>query len=630
MPRRARRTVRPGSALILVLVLTVAIGALAASAILLAGNTKLVSKYYDRERDFRYASEAALQMAKSELNNKAYTLPDTGYRQISSNATILDADQQPIPGVQVNLWVAPTGSTSGQFGHFASLVSEAHDATGARYVRRLELAQESFARYAYWSDKETNTSGTTIYFNNGDNLFGPVWSNDVIHIGSGGAHFYADVGTAQTVSGATYGQFDKGYQQNQKPVPMPKDADLAKLSGYANSGNFSFAPPSNGGASSVLARLEFYSTDLDADGDSTGTGEGFFRVYYAKAGKTQWLRGDYNPSNCGDWHSVTPGGPLKFFPAAVHSTSASYAWVGTLLKAGGMTATQANAERAKSLDQVMQQNGARCYLGGDPHLAAIERLGNAAYALAQQQIGGEDTTFTPAGNNGSWQKWPGTVPAALAAKFPGSTIPTYLFPIYRGQNPGTQGVIYFNGTVGISGVLRGSLTLYAKGDVVILDDQRYANDPSLNRCRDILGIIASNNVDVADNALNDPPQIGGVYKVVSATPDLFLHAVIMAINTSFQVENYSGGPNNALNCGGQVDGRGCLYLTGGLIQEARGPVGLSDGHGYVKRYSYDRCVLVDPPPYFPTTGRYVDNRYYELDPVGFNVGQLFSRLAVHP
>ena len=89
----------------------------------------------------------------------------------------------------------------------------------------------------------------------------------------------------------------------------------------------------------------------------------------------------------------------------------------------------------------------------------------------------------------------------------------------------------------------------------------------------------------------------------------------MALGTSFTVENYNAGPNNALTCGTSTDGRGCLFLTGGLIQNNRGAVGLVSGEGYVKRYSYDRCAVINPPPYFPTTGRFLDNRYYELDPV---------------
>jgi len=78
------------------------------------------------------------------------------------------------------------------------------------------------------------------------------------------------------------------------------------------------------------------------------------------------------------------------------------------------------------------------------------------------------------------------------------------------------------------------------------------------------------------------------------------------------------------------NGRGCLYLTGGIIQQQRGAVGLSDGTGFTKRYSYDKCALYNPPPYFPTTGRYTDNRYYEVDPSGFNITALYHSLTPGP
>ena len=46
----------------------------------------------------------------------------------------------------------------------------------------------------------------------------------------------------------------------------------------------------------------------------------------------------------------------------------------------------------------------------------------------------------------------------IAAKRPWDA--KYLFPLYRGFNTNTKGVIYVNGTVGISGVVRGDITLY--------------------------------------------------------------------------------------------------------------------------------------------------------------------------
>ena len=55
--------------------------------------------------------------------------------------------------------------------------------------------------------------------------------------------------------------------------------------------------------------------------------------------------------------------------------------------------------------------------------------------------------------------------------------------------------------------------------------------------------------------------------------------------------------------------------------------GLTDGHGYIKRYSYDACGQTDPPPYFPTTGHYARGHYYEVEPTNFDVAAYFKLLT---
>ena len=55
---RARR----GSALMLVLMLAVAMSALALSAIALRSSGSLIARYYERERDFRYARSLCTPM----------------------------------------------------------------------------------------------------------------------------------------------------------------------------------------------------------------------------------------------------------------------------------------------------------------------------------------------------------------------------------------------------------------------------------------------------------------------------------------------------------------------------------------------------------------------------------------
>ncbi len=103
--------------------------------------------------------------------------------------------------------------------------------------------------------------------------------------------------------------------------------------------------------------------------------------------------------------------------------------------------------------------------------------------------------------------------------------------------------------------------------------------------------------------------------------------MILALGTSFTVENWNSGPTDAEACEATPWGRGCLYLTGGLIQEERGPVGRTNGQGYLKRYAYDSNARFCPPPHFPTTGRYAKNRYFQVSPEAFeNPGQFFADL----
>lgn len=624
--RSLSRGQRRGSALFMTIMLTMVLAALVMTAIYSASTAGLLATSFDREREFKYAAEAAIGIGKSRLNNDALVLPDTGFATLLADASLMGADGKPLPGVTVNLYAGNTGSTSGQFGRFASVVAEAKDARGARFVRRLELAQESFAKYAYWSDNEGS-----VVFGANDNLWGPVWSNDDITVHSTGATFHGAVGTAGIISGVGYGTFVKGYSINQRPISLPGTAVLSKLAGYAAAGNFSFDAPTNGDENSVTMRIEFVAIDLNADGDSTDFDEGFLKIYTGVPGSATWVRADWNATkanadNCGAAYPVTPGGPRKFFPASIHNTP----WFQALLIAGGMTPQQALDTSAAPLRTIMSKATARCYLGGEPQLVAVER-NSGSFSLADKQKGGDDTTFTATGFRGAWRQWPGAVDPRLSGTRYASQA-AYLFPIDRGLNPGTKGVIYVAGTVGISGVLRGRITIYSTAIVTLLDDLRYASDPSSGRCADILGVIADRNIVVSDNAILAPPDIdpaGNVtfYRNQDDTKDVYLHAVLMALNTSFTVQAYNQGPTNVNDCEGVNNGRGCLYLTGGIIQGVRGAVGTTAGHGYIKRYSYDHCAAANPPPYFPTTGRFTDNRYYELDPVRFDVAELFQRLV---
>ena len=79
-----------------------------------------------------------------------------------------------------------------------------------------------------------------------------------------------------------------------------------------------------------------------------------------------------------------------------------------------------------------------------------------------EQKGGSDTTFTPVGNLGYWVKATDTPAAMVTGRF-GAKIAPYFFGLGRGVNKDARGVIQVKGSVGVSGVLRGRLTIYGTG-----------------------------------------------------------------------------------------------------------------------------------------------------------------------
>ena len=149
-----------------------------------------------------------------------------------------------------------------------------------------------------------------------------------------------------------------------------------------------------------------------------------------------------------------------------------------------------------------------------------------------------------------------------------------------------NGIIYVGGTCHVSGILDGQATVVSNSMIEIVDDLVYAGSDAngpLPDCDDILGLVASTKVNVADNAANGS--------------DCVVHAHIMAMNNQASlVESYSQGSP-----------RGTLTIHGGLAQDKWGPVGTGyydwEGNfhvltGYVRDFHYDwRLRSILPPGY---------------------------------
>jgi hypothetical protein len=155
-------------------------------------------------------------------------------------------------------------------------------------------------------------------------------------------------------------------------------------------------------------------------------------------------------------------------------------------------------------------------------------------------------------------------------------------------DPNFNGVIMGTGVVNVMGTLDGRLTIASYStptatgnNLIIQGDILYQHDPRYGTSADMLGLVANNDVIVADN--------------ITGATNRTIQGSIFARTGSFTAENYSSRPIN-----------GELRVLGSIVQNSRGAVGTFNGSanlqsGFYKRYKYDDR-LSDPnirPPSYP-------------------------------
>jgi len=141
------------------------------------------------------------------------------------------------------------------------------------------------------------------------------------------------------------------------------------------------------------------------------------------------------------------------------------------------------------------------------------------------------------------------------------------------------------------GVVDGKFTIAASkessgndgGTIWLFGDIEYASDPLTNPdSDDMLGICAEVDVLIKDNNNN--------------SNDIVIHASIYAETGGFGAEDH-----NTRGVSGSI------YLTGGITQMERRPVGTFNhlgqlNNGFRKKYKYDERMMNSSPPGFPGTG----------------------------
>lgn len=628
-PRRPRR----GFALMAVILVAVVASTIALALSMLSMSNVLIQSSSERAMSVDDAALSGLEVARARLNARLDTMPVTGFATIE-HGVVVSTTPRPITR---STWVARIGNSDslavgGEYGVQGEIVSRTVDASGNSAVRRSLVFQQSFARYAYFTDIGTNPGGRILWFANGFTAQGPLHSNDSLYIWNGSypqAVFRDEVTTAKGILNRNRGWFQKPPpREGVSRVELPSTADLNTLKSIAQRSGYVFTPSfTTGDTATVTMRIEFVAIDINGDGNATGPDEGFFRVYQMRPAM---------PNGNGWVMARPPAPPTTGVPvhggSAVTLDSLLYSRnCGVTTLVGGLVAMPTTfgaiaplasgtyRQRMRAKQNAYDNPNARCFLGGDPALTPTG-------------------TFVANNAAGDWlPRTVGTVPAVVAARPDGA----FLWPLSPVFHPDFRGVIFAEGRVGVSGTVRGRITVVSRDNMVVLHELRQAIDPSITSgsCApndDIVGLFSGRHVLWADNALQTPQprrdnsETGAAWLAPRkdfdpspSRPDLAVHATALALG-SISAERPS--PPAGLPAASYVH-RGTVRQVGGRIQTRAGQGGTISGgflHGYMSDITFNHCALRFPPPYFPTTGHWSRGQFFEINPTGFNPSSWFA------
>lgn len=639
---------RRGSALILVLLMTLAVAALAIAAIFMSSSASLLSKFYDSERRFAYAAQSGLDRVVSRLQlDSAFAITSTTPVSALDLTTLTTATDSSLAGVTVRVWAARTGDTSSTGPITISLLAQVADASGTRYARRVDLRRFHFGQWGYVANYATSSS--TLPFFNSSFVAGRVHNNQGwVTITQA---VYRDSITSPGSIGVTNAaSLRTGAGTGQRRIPWPVAdtlLDMFEAEAIADTLRFDVS-------NSYPPRVELVWLDLDTDGVADRD-EGFVRVFELADNDDD----DYidkiearpidlgNGSSYIDWEEATiqnqcgafyrRNGVWQFFPVATHR--AAWAW-NIIDSAGATPAPPVNgnvADSPSAVRNILSQPTARCFPSGSPYLVNTERFTNNAGTIgigssfnypfgernAAHRYGGQDTTFTVtirqcnlnddadrcSGSSiytvGAWRNNLSTVAGRES-----------LAPLDRN---GAGAVLHFDESIRLSGVMVGRATIAVDGRVHIVDHLTYPDGPNTpdSDCSHLLGVVTRDFIRIEENLIAHRTRVGSGNgasqhsQVMLGGLDHFpLHGAFFSVNFYFGVEgnDFRQNNSNTSNCEGSSVSMGCIRHVGSVAASETRTFSTNAGQGRGGRYvlTPDPCMETRSyrPPFWPATNRY--------------------------
>lgn len=678
---RARR----GSALILVLLMTLAVAALAVAAIFMSSSANLLSRFYDRERQFYYAAESGIQRVVSRL------AADTAFRITATtpDAPVLDlveltdASGTAMSGVRVRVWAARTFNTTTSGPVTISLLAQVVDASGTRLLRRTDVRQESFGVFTLATNTSTGSSilGSNIPFASGAHIPGRIHVNgDWANVG-GNPDYRDSVFATGTISDNSNlfrsGDFEGAARLAWPSADSVRVADSAAARTQSRYIDVSASYPT---------RLEFFVRDDDMSG-TIDADEGYLRVYELRNGDTERLRAafddDQNATNdyyawdrpfiqnqCGAFY--LRNGRWRFFPVATHR--ATWAWA-IIDSAAGIPSPPTHSSwntdnnRRDATRAILQQPTARCFPAGSPYLLNTESFTNGGGQPSTNQahrypfgvrngvhIGGLDSLITRYTRtctfdwNGAQECTGNTAELGEWRQFNAS----FEIPLDRGAGA----VVYVDRSVYVHGTIAGRVKLHVNGTATLIDRIVHAGGPndSGSDCGHLFGLVARDDIVIDDNSVSARRRVGSgtnmgapgaagsnaTWIVPGGAEEFALHGAYFALTGTIRAAGWNRRTDNAnsqFRCQGAQHSGGCLALSGSFAAEETSrfsaPAGIffgsANGNGFRWTPAIDACLDRGyRPPLFPLTNRYRVLRSENVRPAAVlgvtGIADYFARL----
>ncbi len=264
-----------GNAMVVTLLITLALSGLVLGALLSSQTESRLSSNTNTSQQAFYLAERGMEESIAFLAQMGQPLVGSGVNGAGPVQLFNDKD---VGTGTFSAWADPMDSNSGQSTRFMAVTVRGTMAgTGVSRSMQIRLGQQNFSRYSYFTDLESSAGGGTIWFAGSDEFFGPVHTNDQMHI-SGDPIFHDEVSTGASDIAYYHGgppqdnpTFDMGVQFNKPTISLPLNTSMIEAKGNEADG------------------LHFTGNPVDiemfVDG---GTGDGMLRVSINGGGPTDY------------------------------------------------------------------------------------------------------------------------------------------------------------------------------------------------------------------------------------------------------------------------------------------------------------------------------------------------------